>query len=340
MDAIFATPDSGVQHVGSVAQRLLASGFDPQVLRTCDVLRKEEWKELDRRIIEEVRLRMNIVADFQRAGMRFALRRGLGATVLEWERQSDMEAAQVSMDGVTRGRGDAVEFDLQAMPLPITHKDFYISVRKLEASRKLGEPIDTTQAALSGTIVMEKIEDTFVNGLPAINFGGGSVHGLITFPDRVTGQLIAAAAAPNGRAWTAAEKTGEEVWTDVANMVDAARLQRHYGPYTLYVPADYQTRLDQDFKAESDKTVRQRILEIEGVSAVRTADFLPTGNVLLVQMRSQVADFVDALQPTSVQWDLEGGFRVGYKVFAIMVPRPKSTYEGRSGIIHYTVAAP
>jgi hypothetical protein len=60
---------------------------------------------------------------------------------------------------------------------------------------------------------------------------------------------------------------------------------------------------------------------------------LPADTVLLVQMTSDVVDLVDGMPIQTVQWDTEGGFIHNYKVMTIQVPRVKSDYNNRSGIV-------
>ncbi len=49
---LITSSGGGVQAHGSVAMRLLQSGFNINSLRTNEVLRKDEWKQLDNVLIE------------------------------------------------------------------------------------------------------------------------------------------------------------------------------------------------------------------------------------------------------------------------------------------------
>ena len=51
-------------------------------------------------------------------------------------------------------------------------------------------------------------------------------------------------------------------------------------------------------------------------------------------MTSDVVDMVVAQQPTTVQWETDGGFKLNFKVMAVMIPRIKADADGRSGIVH------
>ncbi len=308
---------------GSVASKLLASSFNVSALRTNDVLRKEEWNLLDAAIIEVARERLIGVADLLNAGLRFDIPNGLGTTRLEWERVSDMSPAEVNMSGVTLGERDRALFDLTNIPLPITHKDFDINIRVLEASRTRGLPLDTTQARLAARLVSESIENSLFNGGLAAGTNG-TIYGYLTEPDRNTGSITAD--------WASA--TGAQIITDTLAMITTLVADHMYGPYIIYVPYDAYVAMGDDFKAESDKTILQRVMEVPGVTDVRPSTKMASAIVIMVQMSMEVVDMIVGMQPTTLQWESHGGMMQHFKVMSIMVPRIKSDFTSQSGIVH------
>ena len=313
---------------GSVAQRLLQMGFNCNSLRQNDVLRKEEWQVFDDRLVEIARQRLNLVGDLMDRGLTFPLSNAMGTTVLQWEDVSDMDPAEISMDGISRTRDDRVLFGLNNIPIFITHKDFSINLRSLEASRTLGQPLDTTQLEVATRKVSESLETTLLNGA-GINVAGNTAPGYTTFPERNTFELAAS--------WLTA--TGEQMLGDVLGMITVAHADNMFGPYMLYVPTDYWVQLQDDFKANSDRSIIERLKAVGTIDDIKVADFLASDNVLLVQMTRDVIDEVDGQQPTMVQWEEQGGFKVNFKVLAIMVPRIKADQEGRCGIVHGSTAS-
>ena len=237
-----------------------------------------------------------------------------------------MDDADVSMDGVTRGTHDRIRFDINNLPIYIVHKDFHVNLRNLESSRRLGIPIDTTQIEVATRKVADQVENILFNGT-SLTFGGNSVFGYRTAANRNLFTI-----APT---WNTA--TGLEIVTDVIDMIAVANTDNMFGPYILYVPVTYWNAMLEDYKTESDKTIIQRIKEIEGISSVRVADVLPDNSVLLVQMTKDVVDLVIGMQPRVVQWDVEGGFQTNFKVLTILVPRMKNDFDNRSGIVHGSV---
>ncbi len=324
----FLTPNGsgGYTASGGLAAELANAALNINQLRTNDTLRKDEWLEIDRAVIEIARDRLTGVTDLVNAGLTINLVNGLGTTVFQWEDMSDMTAADINMEGITEGNRDRVVFDLNSIPLPIVHKDFYISKRVLTASRTLGQPLDITQAEVAAQLVAEQVENILFNGASNLTFGGGTLFGYRDFPNRNTFTLPAA--------WDASATTGSDMLRDLLDMLALLHTDRMFGPYVLYVPTLYWTRFQDDFKTNSDRMILERLLAISGIASIKPADTLPANNVVLTQMSANNTKMVIGMQPTVVQWETQGGMRLHFKVMTIMVPRVAATHTDQSGIVH------
>lgn len=311
----------------SNAHALLNSGFDLGALRANSLLRKDEWLRVDETVVEVARHRLAGIADLVSAGLTRDLG-GLGVMMDEFEKVSDMTPAQQDMSGITPGEEDAVEFSLHGVPIPITHKDFRINVRHLEASRTRGSSLDLTYAQTATRQVVETLEDMLFNG-STVQMNGRGIAGYTTFADRVTGNLTGASG------WQTGGTTGEIIVSDVLSMISAGEAQNFFGPWKMYVSHAYMHILRDDYKANSDKTILQRLLEIDTLSSIGTSGRLGTHDVLLVQMTSDVVDLSIGQDISTVEWSNNGGMQVKYKILAAMAPRLKSDFAGRCGIIHY-----
>jgi uncharacterized linocin/CFP29 family protein len=298
----------------------------PDVLRTLDTLQKNEWEHLDDAVISEGVIRLRAIADLIAAGLTINVPNAMGKTMFQWEKVSDMNPAEVSLSGIPRTEDDRVEFELGNLPLPIIHKDFNLNLRTLAASRSRGEALDTTQARIAGRLVSEELERMLFRG--GKTFGGATIYGITNHPDRNTASF-----GTNG-AWSAGAKTGENILTDVLTMIAALEADRMYGPYWLYVPSNSSVKLENDFKANSDKSIRMRLMEVDRLVGIRVVDQMPADNIALCQATVDVLALVNGEPLQTVQWDIEGGFIVKFKAFAIQVPLIRSDAQGRSGIIH------
>ena len=332
---LITSDGNAVSAHGGVAEKLLSNGMNPAALRTNAVLRKDEWEQLDTAVVEIARERLNAVGDLVSRGLTYEVGNGMGTTIVQHETVSEMTRAQVTMDGVTRGENDRVTFSLVSTPLPVIHHDFQISARVLAASRQSGSPLDTTQVEEATRQVAETTEDLLVNGVESgdsktLGFGSGAavIYGYTDRPNRNTYSLAGA--------WNLAATTGEDIIADVLAMVAAIQVDRMFGPYILYVPSNFWVKLQDDYKPNSDKTILQRVREISGIEDVKPVDKLADSNVLLVQLTKSNVDMVIGMQPTTVQWETQGGMMMMFKVMSIMVPRIKLDHDNRSGVVHGT----
>ena len=209
--------DSLVGGYGDVSSRLMMNNFDPRCLRpflnsnnqsvitkmvgrdslnkpilqnvvthNAATLRKDDWVQIDEAVVQAARPRLRFFNDLRAAGLNVNLPNALGKTVWQYERQSDITPATVSMDGLRKGDSDRPLYDMQQMPLPIIHKDFSFSARQIAVSRNSNSPIDVTTAASASRMVAEKVERLALGVDEDFNYGGGQVYGVCNYPNRLT----------------------------------------------------------------------------------------------------------------------------------------------------------
>lgn len=337
-------PDGRPIYEKRLVAEMINNGISSPVFNATS-LRKEEWIQLDTVVIRAARQRLRAWADLSAANT-FGGFNGMSKTILEHETMSDPGEAIVDMDGLTEGRTDAPRYQLEGLPLPITHSDFWFSARRLAASRNSGTPLDTTMAEAAGRRVAEMIEKTLIGVETGITYGsaaaGGagipygrtpSVFGYTNFPNRITKTDLTTPTGANP----------DQVVQDVLEMRDLLYANFFYGPFVLYHSTNYDAFLDNDYFRSGGTTamrsVRERILAIEGIQDVRRLDFLTSGFVMImVQMTSDVARAINGMDITTVQWESVGGMRLNFKVMAIQVPQLRADFNGRCGIVHATTS--
>jgi hypothetical protein len=161
-------------------------------------------------------------------------------------------------------------------------------------------------------------------------YGGGTIYGCRNFTSRNTYTTMAD--------WGSSGITGQEVLKDVLNMKQLLINDMFFGPYMIYIPTAYETVLDDEFKTNSDKSVRQRILEIDKIAGIQVADKLPDDNVIMMQMTQETVRMVVGFQPMMLEWNTMGGMQFEYKVLGIMVPQFRADSAGNCGIVHATTS--
>lgn len=312
---------------GSVA-RIVANGGGVPDLRTNDTLRKDEWKLLDTAIVEVAQKRMRIVRELRRRGLVFNLANPLGTTVLETETVSDMNDAEIDMYGKTKGDNDAVNFEIGYLPVPIIHKAFEVNARKLAASRKLGQSLDTYQPTLATLKVVELIEKLTVTGTGGFTWGGGTIYGLENHTSVNTGSLTSA--------WT--NDSARDVVTDVQAMKQTLIDAKQFGPYMLIVPTAYETALDDDYVSTTSTTItiRQRLMQLEGIVGIMVSDHATSTKCTLFQLSPETIRMVVGQDPAPVEWSSGDNMTMYFKVLSIMVPQIRADQDGNCGIAVYS----
>ena len=315
---------------GPIGEMLLANHMNvnavrqQQQLKLNDLLPYESWKEIDRVILMAYQQRLVGLADLLARNLVYNIPNGLGVTVLGYQDVSDAEAASMDMDGITGGRRDRPQVNTNYLPMPIIHADFSFNIRDLEAARRYGMPLDTTQAERAGRKCAEKAETVLFTGASTYTFGGGTIYGYLDEPYNEDVTLNAH--------WNDSAASGATILEDTRSLKQALINNRCFGPYMLYVPTNFETKLDDDYVAGYPKTIRQRILEVEGIMGIKVADFLTSDYVVLVQLTSDVIRIVSGLPLTTLQWESQGGMQLNFKVMTIQVPQTRHDQDGRCGI--------
>ena len=344
---------------GSIASQLLASNFDPNVLRPFvgsdgrsyinrqtgvddngqpivqslvtnagATLRKDEWEAIDDVVVKAARKRLKVVNWLRGSGLSTNLTNGFGKTVLQYERQSDISDARISMDGLTPGDSDRPVYDLVNLPLPIIHKEVSMSARQLATSRNGNTPLDTSMLEQAAIKVAEEAEKLHLGTYGTYTFGGATLYGLINFPSRITGS----ATDPAGGGWTPSV-----TYNDVLAMIAAGYDKFRYGPFKLWYSTGYLQYMMRQFSLYDPTPLERAIANIPQISSVEICDYLTGKQLLLVQEDSNTVRTVIGMDIQTVQWQERGGLLEKFRVMAMMVPQMKVDQASNSGVIHYTV---
>lgn len=348
--------------IGNVAETLLSTGGDPNMFRPWvhehtgksyittnrvvngqkrqvnvpvtnanATLQRYEWIELDRAVMKAALPRLSAVADLRSRGLTRTVPNGMGTTVLQYQRTGDINGATISMDGLPESPGDRPVFDLSNLPLPIIHKDFNFSARQIATSRKMGMGLDTTMAELAARKVAEGAEQLLLGVSSTYSYGGGAVYGYTNFPGRITKTMTLP--TTSNQATTIAE---------VIDMRQKSYNQFHFGPFVLYVSPLWASFLDGDYILTggnvATQTLRERLTNIDGITGIKTLDYLKGYDMVLVELNSDVVQEVVGMDITTLQWETKGGMQLNFKVMCILVPLVRGDFNGNTGIVHGAVS--
>lgn len=279
-------------------------------------LREDETVQIEEALTRVARRDLRAVARLRATGLTKSLR-NIGVTSFEFDRVSPVGEATQSMSILNLGDKDLVEFSRSSIPVPVTASQFQMDARMQAAGNTLGEGVDTTNVEEHTRAVAEKLEDTLVNG-SAVVLGGNGLPGYTNFASRETLSFSDAA-------WPSASNIGSAI-DDVIAARTALRENGFTGPYDLYLPANFDAVLDKDYDSHTVRTLRERLLAIDGVNNVEIVPALPDDNVLLVQMTSSVVQLAVGQDITTVTWDTYGGLAMHWAILAVMAPALKAAF--------------
>jgi uncharacterized linocin/CFP29 family protein len=242
--------------------------------------------------------------------------------------------AEMTMDGVSRGKGDRIEFHHNYLPIPIMHVDYEINARVLAASRNMGNPLDTTSAERAARKILEQQEKMLFTDT-TYSFGAkdsrdrNTIYSYVNYPDRNVLSL--------GTHWDdlSVGEMGDKIIDDVVRAKQAMIGAYFYGPFQIYIPTLYETVLDKDYNQTTPgTTIRERIMKIDKIAGIKVIDTLPADNILCVQLTSDVVRLVQGMGLTNIEMKSEFDMVTKYKVMAIQVPQIRSDQNGKCGIVH------
>ena len=329
--------------------RLISNGMVPATFNA-SALPYQAWQRIDSAVTHASRDRLPAWNDLVSANT-YGGFDGMATPGIIRDSVSDPGDAKVDMDTLSNDINDSPLYTPDILPLPIIHAGFELSQRRLASSRNTGMPLDTSNAESCGRRVSETLEkmtigvtdfsDTKIGD--SSTFSNRGIYGFRTQPDRITKTDVTASGSFAAATFLA----------NVLAMKELARAQKFYGPFVLYYSTSWDQYLDTDYVVGTsaqgyttvDKTVRQRIEMINGISRVQMLDFFTnTDELLLVQMSSDTVRAVIGMDTTTVQWEEQGGSRMVFRVMCIKVPDLRSQYVGTttssrvSGIVHGTTS--
>lgn len=291
-------------------------------------LRKDEWQKIDEMVVKAARPRLRIVNAMRAAGLTYSFPNAWGTTVLQYERQSDISAARISMDGITPGENDRPVYDIVNLPLPIISKEISMNSRAIAASRNGNTPLDLSNLELAAIKVAEEAEKLVLGTASTYTFGGGTVYGLINFPSRITGAFL----NPTVSGWTP-----NMLYNSVIDMLKAATDKFHYGPFRLYYSTGLMAPMLRQFSSNYGAgSLLSNIQQLPNIAGVEMLDYLTGNQLLLVEQSAQTARIVLGMDITTTQWQENGGLLEKFRVMAMMVPQLKTDIGGNCGVVHYT----
>lgn len=287
-------------------------------------LPKDVWGIWD---VESVELQRSVLSVFNDLAASVATPMNIGKLVHFFRTTTDSSVANISLDGRGKAKTDQPLMEYHGTPLPIIDSNFSFGWRQMAAAQSEGEDLEMDGRLNSMRRVAEKVEDITLNGDTGIVVGGSSLTGLRTNPNRATRSTGVTLNGATGVQW-------KDEFVATLKLLHGMNVKR---PATVYVNWD-----DWFFATETDystqypnKTIGQRIREIDGVQNVVPSDSVPANEIIAVVKDRQLIQVLNGM-PMSFRSKFRQNPEDDY-VFLVMMAAAleiKFDAEGNSGVAH------
>ena len=234
--------------------------------------------------------------------------------------------------GRSEGNADQANVKYVGTPVPVFDSYARFGWRQMEVIRKGGGMIDTSTIANHQRKVAEKLEDVVLNGLSSISVNGNTVYGLRNFPERNTGTHGLTLASSTGAQWlTAMYTTLQKLVAD--NAFGKVTIFLNYGDW-LYASVT-------EFTAGYPKTILQRMQEIQQIAEIVPASKCTVNEILGIANIGTgewgtILQAMPMVTRPKTRHNAEDDHVFG--VLAMAAPQFKADYDGRSQLVHMTLA--
>ncbi len=251
-------------------------------------LPRDVWGMWDR---EGIEVQREVLSVFNDLAASVSVPVPIGKLVHHFQTISDSGEVNISLDGRSKANVDHPVYDYHGTPIPIIDTTFGYGWRQIESARTEGFQLDAAGRVNAMFKVAEKLELMALDGDSKIVVGGDTLYGLRNHPKRntrTTGQAL------NGA-------TGAQWLADVKATLTLLHNDNYKAPATLYVNwADWFYATSTDFStAYGDKTIAQRIMEIDGVANVVPADKVTASQIIAVQKNTRTVQILNAMPPVT-----------------------------------------
>lgn len=333
MSSDFETVPGG--NIKDAAMMALYNGtrIDFRKYRSFETLPQQAWEYIDETLIRTAKENLVGIADLQsRPGTSINFD-GMTASVYTKKRVSEVGAANIAVSPDTSANSAILDMSDVSVPMVVTYKDFHINIKQMAMASRIGLPLEASLVEEATRSVSRTLEDTLFNGNVKAN--GATAYGYTTFPDRQTYTIPIS--------WATALPS--LVLADVNNMISLSMQANYFGPWMLYIPWQYQVRLNEDYLSGStgdypvSGSIQDRLMTLPNLLGIKVSNYLANDNIVLVEMTSDTVQLINGMPMRVVAWEPPGtpNWEHKFKVMTMSVPMLISDYNGGCGIIHGSV---
>lgn len=298
-------------------QTALANSTGTVMLGNALPLPKYFWEQIDR---DSVEIQRDILVVFNDLAASVSTPVPIGIVHHLFQTVSDSGEINISLDGRSKAKTDQPVYDYHGTPLPIIDSTFSFGWRQVEAARANNFSLDPAARNNANRRVAEKLEDIALNGDAKISVGGDQLYGLRNHPKRNTRSTGVALNGATGPQWAA-----EIIATLKLLHGDNFRV-----PTTLYMNWDdvfYASNTDYSTQYPN-KTILQRIREIEGVREIIPASKVAANEIIGLVKRRDVVQVLNGM-PVSTRAQFRANMEDDYNFVTMAAAAVQVRYDAK-----------
>jgi uncharacterized linocin/CFP29 family protein len=304
-----------------------------RVYRSLETLPREAWEYIDDTLIRTAKENLVGIADLNNPAYGLAIAYdGMSSSVYTRKRISEIGSAVTNVSPDAQSASSRLLLDDLSVPMLVTYKDFNINTHEASMAARVGLPLSFALVEEATRSVARKLEDNLFNG--SIQANGATAYGYTTFPQRQTFTI--------STSWATAQP--DEIMNDVNNMMSLSMQANHFGPWMLYIPWQYQVRLNEDYHIGIGDypvagSIRTRLMELPGLLNIKVSNYVANDTAILVEMTSDTVNLINGMDMRAVAWEPPGtpNWDHKFKVMTIAVPLLIADKKGQCGIVHGSV---
>lgn len=320
---------AGIARHGGLAAYYSACMSDPS-LRLSTPYPDNANEVIESAVTSVQKKRLNLVAELIAANLVTPLPNWWSVPSLRRGNIGEGGSAHRTMVPDSRGERFVLQRGGVSWPIFCTWSNFSFSVRDLAIAERMGAPLDVSHTIEATYRVNESVEDQAWNGLT------DDQGNTMTIDEMSAPGILSSTTTFDYTTWTDASMTGDAIVGKVMDAIELLRLT-HPGPYTLFVPGNYNKKLNSKYSTAYDTgTIRMALEELGPYGGrnleVRLSDTAPDNRVVLVQMDRNAVDVVIGQQPVPVSWKDNAGYNTYWVVLACVIFRMFADANGKYGV--------
>lgn len=305
-------------------QEALAATMHNSLIGNAYSLPKDMWGDWDR---EGIEVQRNVLAVFNDLSATVARSTPIGKLIHYFQTISDSGEVNVSLDGRSKARTDKPVMEYHGTPLPIIDSTFSFGWREFAAAASEGFSLDPAARMNANYKVANRLETLVLDGDASIVVDGNTLYGLRNHPQRNTRSTTNTLNGATGPQWLA----------DVTATLKLLHDANFKVPATLYVNwSDWFYAGNTDYSSSyANKTIAQRIREVDGVQAVVPTDSLNADEIVAVVKDRRVIQVLSGMpMSTRAQFRANPEDDYNFVTMAAAALEIKYDAEGNCGVAH------